>query len=104
MEEDSGKALTSLKVDGGASANNYLMQFQSDLLNVTVDRPKMIEITALGAAMLAGLKAGVWTKQDIASIREVDQIFSPEMEATTRTEKYSGWLDAIRRTKTINED
>jgi glycerol kinase len=104
MEEDSGKALTSLKVDGGASANNYLMQFQSDLLNVTVDRPKMIEITALGAAMLAGLKAGVWTKQDIASIREVDQIFSPEMDTATRTEKYTGWLDAIRRTKTVNED
>jgi len=104
MEEDSGKALTSLKVDGGASANNYLMQFQSDLLNVTVDRPKMIEITALGAAMLAGLKAGVWTKQDIASIREVEQIFSPEMDTATRIEKYTGWLDAIRRTKTVNED
>jgi len=103
MEEDSGKALTSLKVDGGASANNYLMQFQSDLLSVTVDRPKMIEITALGAAMLAGLKAGVWTKQDIESIREVDNIFSPEMDTKTRTEKYTGWLDAINRTKTINE-
>jgi glycerol kinase len=103
MEDDSGKPLTSLKVDGGASANNYLMQFQSDLLNVTVDRPKMIEITALGAAMLAGLKAGVWTKHDIESIREVDQIFSPEMDTTTRTEKYTGWLDAIKRTKTINE-
>jgi glycerol kinase len=103
MEEDSGKPLTSLKVDGGASANNYLMQFQSDLLNVTVDRPKMIEITALGAAMLAGLKAGVWTKQDIESIREIDQIFSPEMDTTTRTKKYTGWLYSIKRTKTINE-
>ena len=103
MEEDSGKPLTSLKVDGGASANNYLMQFQSDLLNVTVDRPKMIEITALGAAMLAGLKAGIWTKQDIAAIREVDQIFSPKMDKTTRLLKYKGWLNAITRTKTINE-
>ena len=103
MEEDSGKPITALKVDGGASANNYLMQFQSDLLNVPVDRPKMIEITALGAAMLAGLKAGVWTKQDIASIREVDQIFKPEMDVKTRTEKYSGWLDVIRRTQTINK-
>ncbi|MFL0353187.1 glycerol kinase GlpK [Xanthomarina sp. GH4-25] len=103
MEEDSGKPLNALKVDGGASANNYLMQFQSDLLNVPVDRPKMIEITALGAAMLAGLKAGVWTKQDIASIREVDQIFTPKMDVKTRTEKYTGWLDAIKRTKTINE-
>tara|TARA_R100001369_G_C3319641_1_gene168721 strand:+ start:1040 stop:2530 length:1491 start_codon:yes stop_codon:yes gene_type:complete len=103
MEEDSGKPLTSLKVDGGASANNYLMQFQSDLLNVTVDRPKMIEITALGAAMLAGLKAGVWTKQDIESIRKVDQFFLPKMDTTTRTEKYDGWLDAVKRTKTINK-
>ena len=65
MEEDSGKSLSSLKVDGGASANNYLMQFQSDILNVPVERPKIIEVTALGAAMLAGLKANVWTKQDI---------------------------------------
>ncbi|WP_034061526.1 glycerol kinase GlpK [Lacinutrix jangbogonensis] len=103
MEEDSGKAITTLKVDGGASANNYLMQFQSDLLNVTVDRPKMIEITALGAAMLAGLKAGVWTKKDTESIRKIDHVFSPKMDTKTRTEKYAGWLTAIRRTKTFNE-
>lgn len=103
MEEDSGKALTTLKVDGGASANNYLMQFQADMLNVTVNRPKMIEITALGAAMLAGLKAEIWTKKDIESIREVDQIFSPKMEEKTRIEKYTGWLSAIKRTKTFNE-
>nr|WP_321243555.1 glycerol kinase GlpK [uncultured Psychroserpens sp.] len=103
MEEDSGKPITVLKVDGGASSNTYLMQFQSDVLNVPVDRPKIIEITALGAAMLAGLKAGVWTKQDIASIREIDQIFKPEMDVKTRTEKYSGWLDVIRRTQTINK-
>ena len=101
MEEDCGKPLSSLKVDGGASANNYLMQFQSDLLNATVDRPKMIEITALGAAMLAGLKAGVWTNQDIETIREIDQVFSPKMSAKTRTEKYAGWLNAIKRTQTI---
>ena len=80
MIKDSGKEMKVLKVDGGASANNYLMQFQSDLLNAKVDRPKMIEITALGAAMLAGLKAGFWTTQDISSIREVDRIFSPKMD------------------------
>jgi len=101
MEEDSGIALITLKVDGGATANNYLMQFQSDLLNVPVDRPKMIEITALGVAMLAGLKAGVWTKEDIKSIREVDQIFSPKMDSNMRIEKYMGWLKAIKRTQTI---
>jgi glycerol kinase len=103
MIEDSGKPLTSLKVDGGASANNYLMQFQSDILNVPVDRPKMIEITALGAAMLAGLKAGVWTKQDIKKIREVDHVFTPKMDTETRIQKYLGWLDAIKRTKTPTE-
>jgi glycerol kinase len=102
MEEDCGKPISVLKVDGGASTNNYLMQFQSDILNVPVDRPKMIETTALGAALLAGLKAGVWTTKDIASIREVDQIFKPEMAIKTRVEKYSGWLDAIKRTQTIH--
>jgi len=103
MEDDCGKTLSSLKVDGGASANNYLMQFQSDLLNVPVDRPKMIEITALGAAMLAGLKAGIWTQHDVESIREIDRVFTPKMDVETRTKKYTGWLDAIARTKTQNE-
>ncbi|WP_452226682.1 glycerol kinase GlpK [Lacinutrix cladophorae] len=103
MEEDCGKTLTTLKVDGGASANNYLMQFQSNLLNVVVERPKMLEVTALGAAMLAGLKAGVWTTNDITSIREVDQLFSPKMEEKTRNQKYTGWLKAIKKTKSIIE-
>ncbi|MFT4612103.1 MAG: glycerol kinase [Glaciecola sp.] len=102
MEDDCGKPITTLKVDGGASANNYLMQFQSDILDVRVDRPKMIETTALGAALLAGLKAGVWTIHDIVSIREVDQVFKPKMTIESRVEKYSGWLDAIKRTQTIN--
>jgi len=102
MKEDSGCPISVLKVDGGASANNYIMQFQADLLDVNVDRPKMIEITALGAAMLAGLKAGVWTLQDIEAIREVDQIFSSKMDSKIREEKYSGWLNAIKRTQTIN--
>jgi len=102
MEDDCGKPISVLKVDGGASANNYLMQFQSDILDVPVDRPKMIETTALGAALLAGLKAGVWTTEDITTIREVDQVFQPKMNMETRSEKYSGWLDAIKRTQTIN--
>ncbi len=103
MEEDTGKPVNSLKVDGGASANNYLMQFQSDLLNIPVDRPKMIEITALGAAMLAGLHAKFWTNKDINTIREVDQIFTPKIDSKIRTEKYNGWLNAIKRTETTNE-
>ncbi len=100
MIEDSGKQMITLKVDGGASANNYLMQFQSDILNVAVDRPKMLEVTALGAALLAGIKAGVWTKDDIDTVREVDTIFEPEMDRKIRRQKYKGWLKAIERTKT----
>jgi glycerol kinase len=100
MVEDSGKQMVTLKVDGGACANNYLMQFQSDLLNVDVDRPKMLEVTALGAALLAGIKAGVWTKDDIEKVREVDHVFSPKMDQKIRKDKYKGWLRSIERTKT----
>ena len=99
MVKDSGKQITTLKVDGGASANNYLMQFQADILNIEVDRPKTIEVTALGAALLAGIKAGIWTKNDIATIREIDTIFSPKMEKKRRKKIYKGWLKAIKRTK-----
>ena len=99
MEKDSNKKLATLKVDGGASANNYLMQFQSDLLNVEVDRPKMIEVTAFGAALLAGIKAGIWTKSNIAQTREIDTVFSPIMGENTRKRKYKGWKKAIKRTK-----
>jgi len=102
MMEDSGKQMKTLKVDGGATANNYLMQFQSDILNVEVDRPKMLEVTALGAAFLAGIKAGVWNKKDIASLREVDQIFEPKISAHLRTKKYTGWQNAVERTKSEN--
>lgn len=99
MEKDSNKKIVTLKVDGGASANNYLMQFQSDLLNVEVDRPKMIEVTAFGAALLAGIRAGIWTKNDIAQIREIDTVFSPKMDKKTRKKNYKGWKKAIKRTK-----
>jgi glycerol kinase len=99
MEQDSHKKIITLKVDGGASINNYLMQFQSDILNVEVDRPKMIEVTAFGVALLAGIKAGIWTKSNIAKIRETDTIFSPKMDEKTRKKNYKGWKKAIKRTK-----
>jgi glycerol kinase len=99
MLEDSGSSIVSLKVDGGASANNYLMQFQSDILNVEVDRPKMLEVTALGAAFLAGIKAGVWTLDSIEEVRERETLFSPTMEQKVRDKKYNGWLNAVERTK-----
>ncbi len=104
MVEDSGKQMKELKVDGGASANNYLMQFQSDILNVEVDRPKMLEVTAMGAAFLAGIKAGIWTKKDISKIRTIDTIFAPEITAHERSRKYAGWQQAVARTKTVNKN
>ena len=100
MIQDSGKEMIALKVDGGASANNYLMQFQSDILNVDVDRPKMIEVTAFGAALLAGIKAGFWQKEEIDVLRNTDVLFSPKMKSKQRNKKYKGWLQAIEKTRT----
>jgi glycerol kinase len=99
MLEDSGSKMVALKVDGGASANNYLMQFQSDILNVDVDRPKMLEVTALGAAFLAGIKAGFWTSDAIEKVREREALFTPKMDESTRIRKYEGWKKAVERTK-----
>lgn len=99
MIEDSGKQMKALKVDGGAAANNYLMQFQADLLNVEVDRPQMLEVTALGAAFLAGIQVGLWDKKDIAKIRKVDTLFAPQITEHERTKKYRGWKNAVARTK-----
>ncbi len=96
---DCGKQMKSLKVDGGATANNYLMQFQSDILNVEVDRPKMLEVTALGAAFLAGIQIGIWSKIDIEKIRQIDTIFKPEITDYERNKKYRGWKNAVVRTK-----
>ncbi|MEW7290163.1 glycerol kinase GlpK [Aquimarina sp. 2304DJ70-9] len=104
MVEDSGKQMKELKVDGGASANNYLMQFQADILNVDVDRPKMLEVTAMGAAFLAGIKAGVWTKKDISKIRAIDTVFKPKIAEYERNRKYVGWQLAVARTKTVNKN
>lgn len=99
MIEDSGKQMKTLKVDGGATANDYLMQFQSDILNVEVDRPKMLEVTALGAAFLAGIQAGIWDKKDIAKIRKIDTLFEPAITEYERNKKYTGWKNAVARTK-----
>ncbi len=104
MIEDSGKQMKTLKVDGGATANNYLMQFQSDILNVEVDRPKMLEVTALGAAFLAGIQAGIWNKKDISEIREIDTIFTPKISEYDRGRKYTGWKHAVERTKSVNQN
>ncbi|MFC4410128.1 glycerol kinase GlpK [Chungangia koreensis] len=97
MEADSGISLKALRVDGGAVKNNFLMQFQSDILNVQVDRPVINETTALGAAYLAGLAVGYWKdRSEIADKWQIDQAFEPEMEDSKREELYAGWKKAVQ--------
>ena len=98
MEQDAEIELKILKVDGGASANNLLMQFQSDILQSDVLRPSVIETTALGAAYLAGLAVGFYTKEDIAKGENIDNIFTPKMKIEKRNRLLKGWKKAIRRT------
>ncbi len=96
MEKDSGIKLKALRVDGGMVANNFLMQFQSDLLRVNVERPMVQETTALGAAYLAGLAVGYWKdRNDIAGNWQLDQAFSPEMAERETESVYKGWLKAV---------
>ena len=104
MEEDSGIKLNGLKVDGGAAANNFLMEFQADILGEKVKRPTVLETTALGAAYLAGLAVGFWeTKEEIKAKWILDKEFSPNMEEDERTKKYAGWKKAVERTKMWEE-
>ncbi len=99
MEQEAGFKIETLQVDGGASANNYLMQFQADLLNARVNRPRNIETTAMGAAFLAGLATGFWKNRDeIKTIRQLDRTFVPAMDEETRTKLYRGWKKAVART------
>lgn len=96
MEKDSGRALSILKVDGGASANNLLMQFQSDVLGVTIARPRVLETTALGAAFLAGLGAGIWrSKEDIARTWREAQRFSPTEDRAAIDAHLERWNRAV---------
>ncbi|PFB30135.1 glycerol kinase [Bacillus cereus] len=100
MEADSGIELKTLRVDGGAVKNNFLMKFQSDILDVPVERPVINETTALGAAYLAGLAVGYWKNQDeIKEQWHMDKRFEPTMEAETSEELYTGWKKAIEATK-----
>jgi len=95
MEQDAGLNLKSLKVDGGASQNNFLMQFQSDILGTDIFRPKISETTALGAAYLAGLGTGYWHKEDIEDKWKIDCEYHPLMDEITRNKLYSGWQKAL---------
>jgi len=98
MEEDSNILLKDLRVDGGASKNNFLMQFQSDILNVNIDRPKIVETTALGAAYLAGLAVGFYDNlSNIKNNCKSDKHFTPSMEDEKRKKLYKGWEKSVSR-------
>lgn len=100
MKQDSDINLSELRVDGGASVSDIMMQIQSDMIRTNVNRPKMVETTAIGAAYLAGLAVGFWKDTDeIEKIREVDRIFEPQMDIEKREKRYRGWLRAVERSR-----
>ena len=100
MAADAGEPLRALRVDGGAAANGFLMQFQADMLGVPVDRPRVVETTAMGAAFLAGLATGFWDSQaDLARARRLDRRFRPRMKPDARDALYRGWREAVARVR-----
>ena len=100
MKQDSDIELSELRVDGGASVSDIMMQIQADMIRTNVNRPKMVETTALGAACLAGLATGFWKSTDeIAEIRQVDKVFEPKMDIEKREKRYRGWLRAVERSR-----
>ena len=101
MEDDAGVRLSSLRVDGGASANNFLLQFQADILNADIIRPAMVETTALGAAYLAGMATGYYSGiDDVKNNASVDRVFKPMITDADRKQLYDGWKDCVDRIKT----
>ena len=97
MKADSGISLASLKVDGGASANNFLMQTQADIINAPVKRPQCVETTAMGAAYLAGLAVGYWgSKEDVIKNWAIDRTFEPSIPEEERVKKIRGWNKAVK--------
>jgi len=100
MQKDSGQQLSELRVDGGAAANDLLMQFQADLLGVPVVRPKVLETTALGAAYLAGLTVDLWKSRDeLASHWKADRRFEPHMSSSDRQSRMARWREAVARAR-----
>jgi glycerol kinase len=100
MKEDSGVAISGLRVDGGASANDMLMQFQADILQTAVVRPKVIETTALGAAYLAGLATGFWKdRQEVSRSWQVDRTFEPRLSADEAEHRRARWNQALSRAR-----
>jgi glycerol kinase len=102
---DGSEPLRELRADGGAAANNALMQFQSDILDLPVIRPQLLETTAAGAAFLAGLGAGMWQNpEEIEGILEEDRRFVPLMDAAERERRYDGWRRAVERVRDDRRD
>lgn len=99
MTAETGIGLDVVRIDGGASVNNFLAQFLADILGVSVERPSVIDTTALGAAYLAAMGSGLWTKDQLIASRKVDRMFEPQLDASTRENLYSGWLRAVERAK-----
>lgn len=104
MQKDSGIELQALKVDGGACANDYLMQFQADMLGVPVEKPECIESTAMGAAYLAGLEIGLWTKEQILQTKEIEKTFLPYFNNQKREKLYKGWQKALNKSMNWYEE
>lgn len=105
MENDSMVDVEVLRVDGGAVSNEFLMQFQSDLLNVPVELAKLNETTALGAAFLAGLSTGFWkNEQELSAMRESQRLYEPKMDETKRSQLYRGWKKAVEATRIFKLD
>jgi glycerol kinase len=100
MTAEAGVATGGLRVDGGAAANDFLCQFQADILGLPVHRPAVIETTGLGAAYLAGLGAGIWPSLDAVGARlTVERTFEPSMDAATRDAHHAGWRRAVERAR-----
>lgn len=97
MEDDSGMKIKTLRVDGGATANNFLMQFQADILNISVEKPSQYEQTALGVAFLAGIESGFWTKHELINLKKDSFEYKPTMNPEKIDGLYSGWKKAVRR-------
>ncbi|UCE63696.1 MAG: glycerol kinase, partial [Nitrospirota bacterium] len=104
MTKATGEPLQKLRVDGGAASNDFLMQFQADILGVEVERPKIIETTALGATYLAGLGVGIWAStEEVERLRKVDRRFRPRLKTSEGNVLYEGWQEAVSRVRTIGE-
>ncbi|MCK5082727.1 MAG: glycerol kinase, partial [Candidatus Omnitrophica bacterium] len=105
MRVELGKQIRSLKVDGGACQNNFLMQFQADILDCEIIRPEIIESTAFGAAQLAGVTIGLWkSKKDLKKLHQIQRVFKPKMENKKRKELCDGWKKAIGQTQADTKD